>query len=173
MLTMPRIDEVILDRSQEISAHQAALDRARVMDDSYFRLYGQNLNYHDMITQHAESAGAEIAVAEWFGIPGFNPSVNTFKGSPDVEAHGGVGIEVKHTRYINGALILQANQSMRPNDVCILVIGKSPVYRLVGWMPASMALVPKYKHPRQESYWVPQPYLFEMRYLRKSNYGSD
>jgi hypothetical protein len=172
MFTMPRIDEVILDRSQEISAHQAALDRARVMDDSYFRLYGQNLNYHEMITQHAESAGAEIAVAEWFGITGFNPSINSFKSSPDVETPG-VCLEVKHTRYANGALILQANQSTRPNDVCVLVVGKSPVYRLVGWMPASMALVPKYKHPRQESYWVPQPYLFEMRYLRKSNYGDN
>ena len=169
MYTMPRIDEVILDRSQEISAHQAALDRARVMDDSYFRLFGQNLNYHDMITQHAESAGAEIAVAEWFGITGFNPTVNTFKSEADVAAR----IEVKHTRYVNGALILQANQSTRPNDVCVLVVGKSPVYRLVGWIPASMALVPKYKHPRQESYWVPQPYLFEMRYLRKSVYGQD
>jgi len=171
MFTMPRLDEVILDRSQEISAHQAALDRARVMDDSYFRLYGQTLNYHEMITQHAESAGAEIAVAEWFGITNFNPSINSFKASPDVEVSKAC-IEVKHTRYINGALILQANQAMRPNDVCVLVVGKSPVYRLVGWMPAAMALVPKYKHPRQESYWVPQPYLFEMRYLRKSSYGS-
>jgi hypothetical protein len=33
MFTMSRIDEVILDRSQEITAHQAALDRAKVMDD--------------------------------------------------------------------------------------------------------------------------------------------
>ena len=168
---MPRLDEVILDRAQEITAHQAALDRAKVMDERYFRLYGQDLNYHEMITQHAESAGAEIAVAEWFGITGFNPSINSFKASADVEVSKAC-IEVKHTRYINGALILQANQVSRPNDVCVLVVGKSPVYRLVGWMPASMALVPKYKHPRQESYWVPQPYLFEMRYLRKSSYGS-
>jgi hypothetical protein len=168
MLSMPRIDEVILDRAQEISAHQAALDRARVMQDGYFtRLYGQNLNYHEMISQHAESAGAEIAVAEWFGITGFNPSINTFKSEADV----GTRIEVKHTRYTNGALILQANQSNRPNDVCILVIGKSPVYRLAGWLPASMALVPKYKHPRQDTYWIPQNNLFEMRYLGKSNYG--
>jgi hypothetical protein len=168
MLAMPRIDEVILDRAQEISAHQAALDRARVMQDGYFfRLYGQNLNYHEMICQHAESAGAEIAVAEWFGITGFNPSVNTFKSEADV----GTRIEVKHTKYTSGALILQANQSNRPNDVAILVIGKSPVYRLAGWLPVSMAMMPKYKHPRQDTYWIPQQNLFEMRYLGKSNYG--
>jgi hypothetical protein len=170
MFTMSRIDEVILDRSQEITAHQAALDRARVMQDGYFtRLYGQKMNYHEMITQHAEAAGAEIAVAEWLGITGFNPSVNSFKTEADV----GAGIEVKHTFYLSGALILQESQKQRPNDVCILVIGKSPVYKLIGWMPASMALVEKYKHPRQASYWIPQQYLFEMKYLRKSIYGNN
>lgn len=169
MFTMPRLDEVILDRAQEITAHQAALDRARVMDDSYFRLYGQALNYHEMVTQHAESAGAEIAVAEWFGIRGFDPTVNTFKTEADV----GTRIEVKHTKWETGSLILQASQVTRPHDVCILVVGKSPRYRLVGWMPTSMALMAKYKHPRQDSYWIPQPYLFEMRYLKKSAYGQD
>ena len=170
MFTMSRIDEVILDRSQEITAHQAALDRARVMQDGYFtRLYGQKMNYHEMITQHAEAAGAEIAVAEWLGVTGFNPSVNSFKTEADV----GAGIEVKHTFYLSGALILQESQKQRPNDVCILVIGKSPDYKLVGWMPASMALVEKYKHPRQASYWIPQQYLFEMKYLRKSIYGNN
>ena len=169
MFTMSRIDEVILDRSQEITAHQAALDRAKVMDDRYFRLYGQKLNYHEMISQHAEAAGAEIAVAEWLGITGFNPTINTFKTEADV----GTGIEVKHTFHLSGALILQESQKQRPNDVCILVIGKSPVYRLIGWMPAAMALTEKYKHPRQASYWIPQFNLFEMRYLRKSVYGQN
>jgi hypothetical protein len=168
VFTMPRLDEVILDRAQEITAHQAALDRAKVMDERYFRLYGQDLNYHEMITQHAEAAGAEIAVAEWMGFTHFNPTVNTFKTEADV----GTGIEVKHTYYLTGALILQESQRKRPNDVCILVIGKSPRYKLVGWMPASMALSDKYKHPRQDSYWIPQSYLFEMKYLRKSIYGN-
>ena len=164
------IDRVILDRSQEITAHRTALDRAAVMDESWFRLYGQNLNYHEMITQHAESVGAEIAVAEYFGLRNFMPSINTFKAEADVETLE-ARIEVKYTKYENGHLILQESQRSRPNDVCILVWGRSPVYNLSGWIPAHMAMTPRYKHSQQGNYWVSKRNLFEMKYLRSSNYG--
>jgi hypothetical protein len=164
------LDRVILDRSQEITAHRTALERAAVMNDEWFRLYGQNLNYHEMITQHAESVGAEIAVAEYFGVRGFIPSINTFKDEADVELQE-ARIEVKHTKYATGHLILQESQRSRPNDVCILVFGRSPVYQLVGWTVAHMAMAPKYKHTQQGNYWVSQRNLFEMKYLRSSNYG--
>ena len=164
------LDRVILDRSQEITAHRTALERAAVMDNDWFRLFGQNLNYHEMITQHAESVGAEIAVAEYFGLRNFMPSINTFKGEADVETDE-ARIEVKHTKYANGHLILQESQRSRPNDVCILVYGKSPVYQLLGWIPAHMAMMPRYKHSQQGNYWVSHRNLFEMKYLRSSNYG--
>ena len=164
------IDRVILDRSQEIMAHRTALDRAAVMSEEWFRLYGQSLNYHEMITQHAESVGAEIAVAEYFGLRGFVPSINTFKDEADVET-AEARIEVKHTKYANGHLILQESQLLRPNDVCILVSGRSPVYQLLGWIPAYMAMKPRYKHSQQNNYWVNHRNLFEMKYLRSSNYG--
>jgi hypothetical protein len=165
------IDRVILDRSQEITAHRTALERAAVMSDDWFRLYGQKLNYHEMIAQHAESVGAEIAVAEYFGIRGFMPSINTFKSEADVDLPNEARVEVKHTKYANGHLILQESQRSRPNDVCILVFGRSPVYQLLGWMPAHMAMMPRYRHSQQANYWVNHRDLFEMRYLRKSNYG--
>ena len=164
------LDRVILDRSQEITAHRTALERAAVMSDEWFRLYGQQLNYHEMIAQHAESVGAEIAVAEYFGLRGFMPSIHTFKAEADVETPE-ARIEVKHTRHMNGHLILQESQRSRPNDVCILVWGKSPVYHLAGWIPAFMAMRPRYKHSQQGNYWVNQRDLFEMKYLRSSNYG--
>jgi hypothetical protein len=164
------LDRVILDRSQEITAHRTALERAAVMSEEWFRLYGQQLNYHEMIAQHAESVGAEIAVAEYFGLRGFMPSINTFKSEADVELLE-ARIEVKHTRHYQGHLILQESQRSRPNDVCILVRGKSPVYELVGWTVAHMAMAPKYKHSQQGNYWVSQRNLFEMKYLRSSNYG--
>ena len=163
-------DRVILDRSQEITAHRTALERAAVMSEEWFRLYGQQLNYHEMIAQHAESVGAEIAVAEYFGLRGFMPSVNTFKAEADVSVNE-ARIEVKHTRNLMGHLILQESQRSRPNDVCILVVGKSPVYQLVGLTVAHMAMAPKYKHTLQGNYWVSQRNLFEMKYLRSSNYG--
>ena len=164
------LDRVILDRSQEITAHRTALERAAVMSDEWFNLYGQALNYHEMIAQHAESVGAEIAVAEYFGIRGFVPSIHTFKGEADVETPE-ARIEVKHTKYATGHLILQESQRARPNDVCILVCGRSPVYQLLGWIPAFMAMRPRYKHTQQGNYWVSQRNLFEMKYLRSSNYG--
>ena len=163
-------DRVILDRSQEITAHRTALERAAVMSEEWFRLFNQSLNYHEMIAQHAESVGAEIAVAEYFGLRGFVPSINTFKDEADVDIDI-ARIEVKHTKYSNGHLILQESQRSRPNDVCILVYGKSPVYQLLGWMPAHMAMMPRYKHTQQGNYWVSHRNLFEMKYLRSSNYG--
>jgi hypothetical protein len=164
------LDRVILDRAQEITAHRTALDRAAVMSDEWFRLFNQALNYHEMIAQHAESVGAEIAVAEYFGVRGFMPSIHTFKDEADVNVQE-ARIEVKHTKYANGHLILQESQRSRPNDVCILVSGRSPVYQLLGWMPAHMAMVDKYKHSQQGNYWVNHRNLFEMKYLRSSNYG--
>ena len=163
-------ERVILDRSQEITAHRTALERAAVMSEEWFRLFGQQLNYHEMIAQHAESVGAEIAVAEYFGLRGFMPTVNTFKAEADVETPE-ARIEVKHTKYANGHLILQESQRSRPNDVCILVAGRSPVYQLLGWIPAHMAMAPRYKHSQQGNYWVNHRNLFEMKYLRSSNYG--
>jgi hypothetical protein len=163
-------DCVILDRAQEITAHRTALERAAVMSAEWFRLYGQQLNYHEMIAQHAESVGAEIAVAEYFGLRGFMPSIHTFKDEADVEVQE-ARIEVKHTRHFQGHLILQESQRSRPNDVCILVRGKSPRYELLGWIPAHMAMVAKYKHSQQGNYWISQRNLFEMKYLRSSNYG--
>jgi hypothetical protein len=163
-------ERVILDRAQEITAHRTAIERAAVMSDEWFRLFGQSLNYHEMIAQHAESVGAEIAVAEYFGVRGFMPSINTFKSEADVDLETS-HIEVKHTRNVNGHLILQESQRSRPNDVCILVAGRSPVYQLMGWIPAFMAMRPRYKHSQQGNYWVNQRNLFEMKYLRSSNYG--
>jgi hypothetical protein len=68
-------------------------------------------------------------------------------------------------------LILQNRGPGRPNDVAVLVTGWSPVYILLGWMPVHMAKVPKYKHPYQDNYWVPRSNLFEMQYLKRSQYG--
>lgn len=164
------LDRVILDRAQEITAHRTALARAMVMSDDWFRLFNQQLNYHEMIAQHAESVGAEIAVAQYFGVRGFEPSINTFKDEADVSVQE-ARIEVKHTKYETGHLILQESQRSRPNDVCILVAGKSPVYQLIGWIPAHMAMTDKYKHSQQGNYWISHRNLFEMKYLRSSNYG--
>jgi hypothetical protein len=165
-----QVAKVILDRSQEITAHQKGLDRVIAInaDPNDANQFGQKFtNFHEFIWQKAEGAGAETAVANYFGDYGFEPKVNTFNDEPDV----GENIEVKWTKHANGHLILQNRGPGRPNDVAILVTGWSPVYILLGWMPVHMAKVPKYKHPYQDNYWVPRSNLFEMQYLKRSQYG--
>jgi hypothetical protein len=165
-----QVAKVILDRSQEITAHQKGLDRVIAInaDPNDVNQFGQKFtNFHEFIWQKAEAAGAETAVANYFGDYGFVPKVNTFNDEPDV----GENIEVKWTKHANGHLILQNRGTGRPNDVAILVTGWSPVYILLGWMPVHMAKVPKYKHPYQDNYWVPRSNLFEMQYLKRSQYG--
>jgi hypothetical protein len=162
--------KVILDRTQEITAHQKGLERAIAInaDPSDANQFGQQFtNYHEFIWQKAEACGAETAVANYFGDYSFVPKVNTFHDEADV----GANVEVKWTKHSNGHLILQNRPNPRPNDVAILVTGWSPVYVILGWMPVHMAMVPKYKHPYQNNYWVPRSNLFEMQYLKRSNYG--
>lgn len=169
LLSMPGIVRVILDRAQEIEAHEAAMGRA--LGDNGGpespHMHLQALNYHDYIAYCAEAAGAEIAVATYFGVPNFKPTVNTFHSQADI----GENIEVKHTKYLTGQLIVQANHVARLKDIAILVVGKSPVYAIVGWLPITFAMQAKYLHRQQGNYWVPQSNLFEMKYLMRSNYG--
>jgi hypothetical protein len=167
---MPSLVKVILDRTQEITAHQKGLERAIAInaDPSDTNQFGQQFtNYHEFIWQKAEACGAETAVANYFGDYAFVPKVNTFHDEADV----GANIEVKWTKHSTGHLIIQNRPNPRPNDVAILVTGWSPVYVILGWMPVHMAMVPKYKHPYQNNYWVPRSNLFEMQYLKRSNYG--
>jgi hypothetical protein len=167
---MPGLVKVILDRTQEITAHQKGLERAIAInaDPSDANQFGQQFtNYHEFIWQKAEACGAETAVANYFGDYAFVPKVNTFHDEADV----GANVEVKWTKHSNGHLILQNRPNPRPNDVAILVTGWSPVYVILGWMPVHMAMQPKYKHPYQNNYWVPRSNLFEMQYLKRSNYG--
>jgi hypothetical protein len=170
MCTMPGLVKIILDRSQEITAHRIGLERtiirnANVEDASNF---GQTYkNWHELVWQESEACGAEIAVASYYGDYGFVPKIDNAHDTADV----GDNIEVKHTKHANGHLILQNRGPGRPTDVAILVTGFSPVYVLMGWMPVHMAKQPKYKHPYQNNYWVPRSNLFEMQYLKRSNYG--
>jgi len=169
VLSMPSLIRVVLDRAQEIEAHHAAMARAlgNNVGPTTPYMHLQAMNYHDFIAYCAEGAGAEIAVATYFGVTNFKPTVDPYHSQADI----GDNIEVKYTKYPTGQLIVQANQSVRLEDICILVVGKSPVYAIVGWFPITMAMVDKYLHRQQGNYWVPQANLFEMKYLKRSNYG--
>jgi hypothetical protein len=163
-----QIIKVILDYSQEVQAHKVGLDRVASINavaDHPNRAV-RNLNFHEYVSEMSESVGAEIAVAEFFGLKGFTPTLNTFKDEPDV----GGRLEVKWTKYLNGSLII--NKTDRDDDVAVLVVGRSPVYSLAGWIPIKMARVERFYHRLQDNYWITQRDLFPISDLRSSSYGT-
>jgi hypothetical protein len=162
------MNRVVLDYSQEIQAHHIGL--ARVADlkgrPDHPGRFNKAISLHEFILENAEAVAAEIAVAQYFGLKDFKPTLNTFKNEADV----GSRLEVKWTKYDNGSLII--NKTDRDNDVAVLVTGRSPVYMIAGWIPIKMARQPQFFHRGQGNYWISQRDLFPITDLRSSSHGS-
>ena len=155
--------QIILDYAQECDAAAVALARAVEIRATplHASRFHKSLNFHEMIKECAESVGAEISVAQYFGIKGFKPTINTFKNEADVMAR----LEVKWTKYSDtGHLII--HKTDREDDVAMLVTGTSPVYRLVGWIPIKMARNELFYNETQNNYWIPQGKLYAPEILR-------
>lgn len=154
-----------LTRNDEIRSHVAAMARIREISASpdHSSRFNREINFHEYVTEVAESIGAEIAVARYFKDYDFVPTINTFKN----EADYGKNIEVKWTRYNTGSLIINATD--RPTDIAVLVVGRSPVYRLAGWIPVAVARKDRYK--KLSSWWISQSDLQPIDNLLRSSYG--
>ena len=127
--------------------------------------YNTKLNNHEAVTEYAESLAAELMVARYFGLD-YDISDNKGKRRADV----GQGIEVRWTSYQGGNLIVYPND--RDDDVAVLVVGKSPVYYIVGWLPVAFAKRKRFKNPRQDSWWVDQSNLNPIENLKASEYAT-
>lgn len=126
--------------------------------------YNLALNTHEQVGELAESIASEIVVARYFGQD-YDAADNKGKRHADVAS----GLEVKWTKYESGHLIIYPND--RTQDVAILVVGKSPSYRIIGWIPIQFAKRPKYKHRSQETWWIEQSNLFPIEDLVRSQHG--
>ena len=158
---------VRLARPDEYLAAQTGLQReSRFGSNPKFK--AKKGNFHTAVTWHAEGAGAEIAAARYFGIEGFVPHIDGFKNEPDIRL-GALGIEVKQTSYKAGNLIVTDDD--RDTDVAVLVVGESPTYYVVGWIPVSVAKKPRYK-ASDGSYWVSQINLQPIENLKRSQYAN-
>ena len=125
----------------------------------------QKVTFHESIYRNAEAIGSEMAVASYFGIPNFEPTVNTFKLKADI----GYAVEIKWTKWEGGHLIIKPSD--RDSDVAILVTGSSPNYELRGWLPIKRAKASRY-FTRDGSWWVPQSDLLPLDDLVRSEYAS-
>jgi hypothetical protein len=107
---------VRLSREDEVIAHTAGLAReSRYGSNPKF--LGNKGNFHNAVVIHSEAVGAEMAVARYFGVADFVPTVNTFKNEPDVYWNG-VAIEVKQTPHKRGHLIISEDD--RDTDIAVL-----------------------------------------------------
>jgi hypothetical protein len=159
--------KIVLDYAQQIRAAEVALSRIKELDlkPNHSSRYDKELSFPEYVAQVTESIGAEIAVAKYFGMIGFDPAMSRFKLTADV----GAAIEVKWTHYDGGSLIIY--ESDRNHDVAVLVVGKCPKYRIAGWIPVSIAKRDRYKHHKQPTWWIGQQNLQPIENLYRSKYG--
>jgi len=152
---------VILDRPSEIIAASVGLRRtvenAFKVDQSI-----QKVNFFESIARDGEADGAELALAKYFCIPDFELSVGTFKNKADL----GSRIECKWTRWQDGHLIIK--ESDRDQDIAVLVVGQSPTYYVVGWIPIAIAKKDRFKHAKSNSWWVSQINLRPIETFQRS-----
>jgi len=169
VVAMPKMQfiKVTLSRDEENTAHEIGFKRSRLefWNANSPKRFDKDLNYHDFITQQAESISSEMAVAKFLQITDFDADNQNFKDKADI----GSNIEVKWTRWMDGHLIIYPYD--REEDIAVLVVGKSPEYYLVGWIPIKQAKEPQNYVSAQNTYWVTQRRLNPMKELAGSIYG--
>jgi len=165
---MIRVD---LDRSRSFYAHQIALNRVIAIHghQNNEARYDRTKSFHEAIAQHAEGAAAEAVVATYYGEPDYDLSKSSFKETADLELANGLKVEVRWTHWKDGQLIIYPND--RDADVAILVVGTAPTYYITGWIPVIAAKSPRFKHSRQDTWWVPQDNLYPIQDLIRSKYA--
>jgi hypothetical protein len=143
---------------EEFTALAVAYGRAVVLDNPMAGAY-QKLSLAKSIARDAEAIGAEMVVARFLGDTNFKATLNTFKNKADC-----LGIiEVKHTNYRDGHLIIK--RSDRNSDLAVLVTGNSPNYEIMGWYPVGLAKAKRFQSS-DGSWWVSQLNLEPMESLR-------
>ena len=163
LCTMQRMT---INAADEWALHKRAVDVVFSYDGQLGTTvrYNSKLNNHEQVTEYAESLGAEMIVARYFGLD-YDINVSNGKRGADV----GQGIEVRWTSYVGGNLIVYPND--RESDIAVLVVGKSPIYHIVGWLPVAFARRKRFKNPRQDSWWVDQANLNPIDTLIRSEYA--
>jgi hypothetical protein len=161
---MPMI-KINLTKDDELQCASVAFRRTFETPEKVDQSF-EKLNTFDDIARNSEAIGAEMAVAKLFGYKDWQPSVNTFKREADI----GSKIEIKHTKWESGHLIIKPSD--RNEDIAVLVTGKSPAFLVIGWIPVAMAKKPRYKHDKSDSWWVSQINLQPIETLARSIYAN-
>ena len=101
-----------------------------------------------------EGCAAEMAYCK-FRNKYWSGSVGSFK-----KADSGDNVQIRHTVLEQGRLIVRNDDN---NDhYYVLVVGKAPTMRIVGWIKGSDAKMPGFKtapNGREPAYFIPQNHL--------------
>lgn len=160
------LSKIKLTHDEEVQAAAAAfLCETKGAENYYFHDQTMRGNIHESIRRTAEALGAEIAAARYFGIEDFKLEIDKYKERADLRNR----IEVKHTKWLDGHLILRERD--RVEDLAVLVVGESPTYYVKGWIPIRAAKSSRFKHDKDGSWWVSQINLNSMETLKESNYA--
>ncbi len=165
-----------LSAEQQIKAAEAGLVRAtrylpqfagayqRANDNpgDWVRLKGDFFKFASL---QMNAVAAEMVVGEALGIPYGDLEDHRNKTGADV----GANIEVKHTSYSDGHLLVVPRD--RDQDIAILVTGTCPEFYIAGWIPVAIAKQPRFKSTKDSTYWVAQLHLRPMDTFRRSSYG--
>jgi hypothetical protein len=117
--------------------------------------------FAEFATKQIDAVGAETAAAEYLGITDYEPQNGSYKDRADIADN----VEVKHTYKRNGNLIISSID--RDSDIAILVIGRMPVYVVMGWFEVQLAKQDKYRSEliTGDSYLIPRADLHPMQHL--------
>ena len=155
MSAQARPIEIVLTNSELFSAASVGVLR-RLQSISK----GYDKNVHAQISNWAtdiDGAAAEMAVSRVLGRY-WSCHANNLHGD-DVMG----GIQVRSTTWPSGKLILRKRDQQHAKDTFVLVITTPPVFKIVGAIRGSAAMVPEYFQPANdkggEGWWVPQDRL--------------
>lgn len=161
--------KVTLDRAQVSTAINIGIERATkylpqfegITVKKNYDLERNGGDWQEFASKQVDAVGAESAIAEYVGLMDFIPLNGTFKDVADV----GENLEVKHTRRLDGNLIITSID--RDDDIAVLVIGCMPTFSLIGWRPVNECKQDRYRSERLigDSYLVPSSELYPMQHL--------
>lgn len=117
---------------------------------------------NDGWTKHVEGAAGEMAVAKALNLY-YDGSVNTFRDGADV---GRIQVRTRSEPHFE----LLVRDSDADADPFLLVTGRAPSFRIVGWMYGGDAKQEAWRHAhggREAAYFVPHVALEPLEKLRQ------
>jgi len=132
--------KVELDEYQRLIAEQYGIQRARNFlphfngqTNTNYAQQNYGGDFEAFINRQVLYVGAEIAVAEHFGLTDYMPSNTSYKNEADV----GQNIEVKYSHKKDGDLLIRKRD--RDSDYAVLVNGDTNAFTIIGWYPIKEA----------------------------------